>query len=41
MKFKFIKTNFGWKSYALHKGAYIYFGHFYTQKEARITWSNP
>lgn len=39
MKFRFEKTDFGWKAYALVKGAYIYFGHFYTQKEARKTWS--
>jgi len=32
---KFIKTQFGWHAYARMNGAYVYIGHFYTQREAR------
>jgi hypothetical protein len=33
--FRFEKTAFGWKAYQKHGGAYIYFGHFYTKKDAK------
>jgi hypothetical protein len=32
---KFMKTIFGWAAYIKHEKSYIYFGHFYTQREAR------
>lgn len=32
---RFIKTNYGWHAYALRNRAYVYVGHFYTQREAR------
>lgn len=34
-KFRFEKTQFGWKAYQRSGNAYVYFGHFYTQREAR------
>ena len=35
MKTRFIKTEFGWAAYMRHGHAYVYVGHFYTQREAR------
>lgn len=35
MKIRFKKTAFGWKAYARHGNAFIYFGHFRTQRDAR------
>jgi hypothetical protein len=33
---QFEKTAYGWKAYAKHwTGAYVYFGHFQTQRDAR------
>jgi len=33
--FRFEKTIYGWRAYRKQGSAYIYFGHFYTQREAR------
>ena len=35
MKFRFEKTDYGWKAYFLKNNAYIYFGHFDTKKRAK------
>jgi hypothetical protein len=32
---RFEKTAFGWKAYRKQNRAYVYFGHFYTQAEAK------
>jgi hypothetical protein len=34
--FRFEKTNFGWKAYKKQGNCFVYFGHFKTQKEAKI-----
>jgi len=36
MKIRFEKTQYGWKAYRKQGNAYIYFGHFYTQKDAKL-----
>ena len=41
MKTRFIKTDFGWAAYIWHGRAYVYFGHFYTQREARAALKLP
>lgn len=33
--YRFEKTNFGWNTYVKRGNAYVYFGHFYTQKDAK------
>ena len=35
MKFKYEKTDYGWKAYFLKNNAYIYFGHYQTKKSAK------
>lgn len=35
MKIRFEKTAFGWRAYARRGNAYIYCGHFRTQRDAR------
>jgi len=35
MKFRFERTQYGWRCYAKQGAAYRYFGHFLTQREAR------
>jgi hypothetical protein len=32
---RFEKTDFGWNAYKKHCDAFIYFGHFQTQKDAK------
>lgn len=34
---RFERTQYGWKAYKRHGNAYIYFGHFRTQREAKET----
>jgi len=41
MKTRFIKTDFGWTAYIRHGRAYVYVGHFYTQREARTALKLP
>ena len=33
--YRFEKTDFGWNLYVKRSYAFVYFGHFYTQKEAK------
>jgi hypothetical protein len=33
--YRFEKTDFGWNLYVKRGHAFVYFGHFYTQKEAK------
>ena len=33
--FRFEKTDFGWNMYVKRGRGYVYFGHFYTQKDAK------
>lgn len=33
---KFERTQFGWRAYVKQGRAWVYFGHFYTQREARL-----
>ena len=35
MKFRYEKTDYGWKAYFLKDNAYIYFGHYQTIKRAK------
>lgn len=35
MNIRFEKTAFGWKAYARKGNAFVYIGHFRTQREAR------
>ena len=34
MKIKYERTSYGWKAFALEDGAKVYFGHFYSKREA-------
>lgn len=36
---RFERTDFGWRAYVRRGDAYVYFGHFYTQREARAAIS--
>ena len=38
--FRFEKTAYGWKAYKKQGNAFIYFGHFYTKKEAKAAAIN-
>ena len=38
--FRFEKTAYGWKAYKKQGNAFIYFGHFYTKKEAKAAAVN-
>lgn len=33
--YRFEKTDYGWNTYVKRGNGYVYFGHFYTQKEAK------
>jgi len=35
MKFRYEKTDYGWKAYFLKTNAYIYFGHYQTKQRAK------
>jgi len=35
MNIRFERTSFGWKAYYRRGNAFVYFGHFRTQREAR------
>jgi hypothetical protein len=35
MKIRFEKTQYGWRAYARKGNAFIYFGHFRTQRDAQ------
>ncbi len=37
-KFRFQRTQFGWQAFCKQGNAYIYFGHFYTQRKAKESW---
>jgi len=36
--FRFERTDCGWRAYVRRGDAYVYFGHFYTQRDARAAW---
>ncbi len=38
--FRFEKTSYGWRAYKKQGDVFVYFGHFYTKKEAKAAAIN-